>query len=241
MYIHTHTHIHIHIHIYNVCVCVLTVHTYIDLDLCLSIYLSIAIPHMKGVEGVKWHREERVAYCARRLRKEELGFSLSIPISIVEVQRGITLMLWPRSAWIRGWHDPVSMYWPSQDIVSLQGFCARANHPFLASPSALPTLLQYDCTAIAQYTTPPQPPLYMPYTTQNRYWQYPVKAKCCIPARCWLGIVRVYPHLCSLSFHQDLDLDLSIYLSITIQHMEGVERIEWHWKELIAHRARSLK
>ena len=93
MYIHTHTHIHIHIHIYNVCVCVLTVHTYIDLDLCLSIYLSIAIPHMKGVEGVKWHREERVAYCARRLRKEELGFSLSIPISIVEVQRGITLML----------------------------------------------------------------------------------------------------------------------------------------------------
>jgi len=38
----------------------------------------------------------------------------------------------------------------------LRGFCARINHPCIAPhPSALPTLLQYHCTSIPQYTTPP--------------------------------------------------------------------------------------
>ena len=46
-----------------------------------------------------------------------------------------------------------------------------------SGPPALPTLLQYYCTIIGQYTTPPRPPLCMSYTIQNWQLQYRVKAK----------------------------------------------------------------
>jgi len=45
--------------------------------------------------------------------------------------------------------------WPLQDIRLLRGCCARINHPFTPPrPPALPTLVQYSCTIIGQYTTP---------------------------------------------------------------------------------------
>jgi len=40
----------------------------------------------------------------------------------------------------------------------------------------LPIIVQYDCTTIAQYTTPHDHPLRMPYTIQYWRWQYRVKA-----------------------------------------------------------------
>ena len=51
------------------------------------------------------------------------------------------------------------------------------NDPFIAPPtSATPTLLQYYCTTITQYTPPHRPSCFMTYTIQ--YWQrqYRVKA-----------------------------------------------------------------
>jgi len=48
---------------------------------------------------------------------------------------------------------------PLQDILSFRGFCARIDHPFEPTPPALPTLLQYYYTNIAQYTPPPPPPI----------------------------------------------------------------------------------
>ena len=42
--------------------------------------------------------------------------------------------------------------------------CPRVN----PNPPAKPTLLQYYCTTIAQYTPPHRPPLFMPYTIH--YW-----------------------------------------------------------------------
>ena len=46
--------------------------------------------------------------------------------------------------------------WPLQDILSVGGFCARINHPFIPRVRlALPTLVQYHCTAVWRYTTPP--------------------------------------------------------------------------------------
>jgi len=59
--------------------------------------------------------------------------------------------------------------WPLQENGSLQGFCARVNHPNIAPPPrpALPTPLQYYCTSIAQYTTPPPDPSCMCRTPYN--------------------------------------------------------------------------
>ena len=44
-------------------------------------------------------------------------------------------------------------------------------------PPATPTLLQYYCTPIAQYTPRHQPSLVTPYTIQYWRWQYRAKAK----------------------------------------------------------------
>jgi len=45
--------------------------------------------------------------------------------------------------------------WPSPEIILLQGFFLRVNHPFIApAPPALPTRLHYYCTLVGQYTTP---------------------------------------------------------------------------------------
>jgi len=68
--------------------------------------------------------------------------------------------------------------WPLPDVLSRLGFCARINCPFIALfPPALLTRLQYDCTTIAQYSTPLRPPGFKPYTIQYCAWQYRVKAK----------------------------------------------------------------
>jgi len=64
-------------------------------------------------------------------------------------------------------------------LFTLKAFCALFNHSYSPPPSTvLPTLLQCYCTTVVQCTTPPTPPCgcHTPYTTQNWYWQYPVKA-----------------------------------------------------------------
>jgi len=47
--------------------------------------------------------------------------------------------------------------------------CTNQSSFQLSGPPALTILLQYYCTTIGQYTTPPRPPLCMPYTLQ--YWE----------------------------------------------------------------------
>jgi len=61
-------------------------------------------------------------------------------------------------------------------------------------PPALPTLLRYVCTTVAQYTTPLPPPLCMPYT-KYWSWQYRVKVKT------QSGLPRLYP--LSRAVHQE--------------------------------------
>jgi len=46
--------------------------------------------------------------------------------------------------------------------------CTNQSSFYRPLQPTLPALLQYDCTSIAQYTTPPDPPLYMPYNIP--YW-----------------------------------------------------------------------
>jgi len=58
--------------------------------------------------------------------------------------------------------------WPIQDIRSLQESIILVLHP----PPALPTLLQYYCATIAQYTPPARPLLCMPHTVRYWIWQY---------------------------------------------------------------------
>jgi len=55
-------------------------------------------------------------------------------------------------------------------------FCT--NQPSFHSPrsSALPTLVQYHCATIGQYTIPFRPPVFTPCTTQYCALQYRVKA-----------------------------------------------------------------
>jgi len=45
----------------------------------------------------------------------------------------------------------------------------------------------------------------------------------------------------SVAIHTYIFLSLAIYIFVAIPHIQGVKRIEWHRKELIAHRARSLR
>jgi len=51
-------------------------------------------------------------------------------------------------------------YWPLQGMALLPSrLCTNQSSFHSSGPPALPTLLQYDCTAIGQYTTPPPTPL----------------------------------------------------------------------------------
>ena len=68
---------------------------------------------------------------------------------------------------------PLGLY---QIFVYFKALCTFESSLSCPSPSALPTVMQYYCTTIAQYMIPPQPPLCMPYTIHNWYWQYPAKA-----------------------------------------------------------------
>jgi len=75
--------------------------------------------------------------------------------------------------------------WPLQDSVSLRSFCTRANHHFLAPPHLH---CPHYCNVIARDCAiydPPQSPFCVPYTMQNWYLQYHVKANlsCCL-GRC---------------------------------------------------------
>ena len=67
-------------------------------------------------------------------------------------------------------------------------FCT--NQPSFHSPqsSALPTLVQYHCATIGQYTTLFRPPVFTPCTTQYCALQYRVKAKFL------RGLTRDAPH-----------------------------------------------
>jgi len=48
------------------------------------------------------------------------------------------------------------VHWPLQDNRLFRGCRECSNHPFIPPrPPALPTLVQYYCTTIGQYTTPP--------------------------------------------------------------------------------------
>ena len=75
------------------------------------------------------------------------------------------------SIWgLAGWRRRVPIHPPPlslQDIVSLQSFIVRVNHPFIAPPPlAKLTLLHYYCTTIAQYT-PPHRPAFVRHTPYN--------------------------------------------------------------------------
>jgi len=72
-----------------------------------------------------------------------------------------------------GHEHPLLPCSPLQDIGLLRGFCARINHPCVA-PSHLHC--PHYCNTMANYTTPPRPPLCMPCTIQYWGWQYRVKA-----------------------------------------------------------------
>jgi len=50
--------------------------------------------------------------------------------------------------------EEVRAAWPLQHIVPLYSFFVGVHHPFIAPPPAKPTIFQYFCTTIAQYTTP---------------------------------------------------------------------------------------
>jgi len=60
---------------------------------------------------------------------------------------------------------PLGLY---KICVHFQAFVHESAIIYCPPPLALPPLLQYYCTTLAQYTPPPLPPLCMPYTIQ--YW-----------------------------------------------------------------------
>jgi len=67
-------------------------------------------------------------------------------------------------------HSPAPWRLALQDSVAFQSFIVGVNHSFVAPPPlAKPTLLQYYCTTIAQYTPPHQPPVacHTPYNIAN--------------------------------------------------------------------------
>ena len=55
--------------------------------------------------------------------------------------------------------------------------CGSQSSFYCPPPLVKPTLLQYYCTTIAQYTPSYLHPLCMPYTIPYWWWQYRVKAK----------------------------------------------------------------
>jgi len=60
---------------------------------------------------------------------------------------------------------------PPPPELSLQSLIVEVNHAFISHPPlAKAILLQYYCTIIAQYK--PHLPCCMPYTIQDRLWQY---------------------------------------------------------------------
>jgi len=56
-------------------------------------------------------------------------------------------------------------------------YCGSPSSFYWPPPLAKPTLLQYFCTPISQYTLPHRAPFCMPYTIHDWRWQYRVKAK----------------------------------------------------------------
>jgi len=60
---------------------------------------------------------------------------------------------------------------------TLRIVCTNQSSLYCLPPLALPIIVLYYCTTVAQYTTPRDHPLRMPYTIQCWQWQYRVKAK----------------------------------------------------------------
>ena len=56
----------------------------------------------------------------------------------------------------------------TRHCLTSSSLCTSQSSFHSSGPPALPTLLQYYCTTIGQYATPPRPPFCMPYTLQ--YW-----------------------------------------------------------------------
>ena len=81
-------------------------------------------------------------------------------------------------------------------------------------PPALPSLLQYYCTSIAQYTTSPRPPLCIACTIQ--YWQsqYRVKANYVLYI-CMHIYIYIYIYLC---FYVYVFIYLYICIYVYIVH-----------------------
>jgi len=65
-------------------------------------------------------------------------------------------------------HTPLSYLAFTRYSFSLGLLCTNQPSCYCPHPPALPALLQYYCTTIAQCTTPPRLPCCMPYTIQ--YW-----------------------------------------------------------------------
>jgi len=72
-------------------------------------------------------------------------------------------------------HHPHPLAFTIYSLTSTR-LCTSESSFSCPSPSALPTRVQCYCNTIAQCTIPLQPPLCMPYTMLNWYWQYPVRA-----------------------------------------------------------------
>jgi len=84
---------------------------------------------------------------------------------------------------------------------TLRHLCTNQPSLYCIPPLALPTIVQYYCTAIGQHTTPHGHPLRVSYTIQYWQWQYRVKANLPLTfsssvhgrwRRCWWPLSVVY-------------------------------------------------
>jgi len=121
-------------------------------------------------------RDSELRECRRR--RAELPFQGRAPATVPaaqSIQRSLfqcfvrtTLRLWVRVC--------CALYF-TRYVFTFRLSCTNQSSFYCLPPPALPTLLQYHCLAIAQYTTPPLPPFSKPYTIQYSLCRYRVKAK----------------------------------------------------------------
>jgi len=81
-----------------------------------------------------------------------------------------------RRAQIPGWRVQTGFAFTRYCFAS-KLYCGSQSSFYCPSPLVKPTLLQYYCTTIAQYTPSHRHPFCMPCTIQYWLWQYRVKAK----------------------------------------------------------------
>ena len=146
-YIHTHTHTHIYICIY------ICIYIYVCVHTCIYIYIG----------GLT--RGLRVNPTRSALARD----THTDMYIYVFIQFGLTRRR-PR----RQGRAPRYRRAAHSRALAFTRYCFTqklyfsSQSSFYTPPPAKPTLLQYYCTTIVQYTPPRRPPLFMPYTLQ--YW-----------------------------------------------------------------------